>query len=136
MDIEDRIKNLEKMMKEIISKFDSPTHNKFTQNAAPPKIAIKEESPREFLLKFRTKTDTEKTLVAINYLEAKGESKITIKEIGNTLKEMREKIPKNISDKIQLLDRRAFLKLVGQEGKRKNWIVSNEGEKFLERIRK
>ncbi len=135
MEIEDRITNLENMMKEVVSKLDSVLQNSKTQKTISDKKDAKEESPREFLLKFNPKTDTEKTLVAIHYLEEKNCPTITIKEIENIFKEMREKVPANISDKIQLLDKRAFLKLTGQEGKRKNWVVSNKGEEFLGRLK-
>ena len=94
----------------------------------------KEESAREFFLKFSPKTDTEKTLVAINFLEKKGLQTITVQEIANAYKEMREPLPKNISDKIQMLDKRGLLRKAGQEGKRKCWLISNTGEEYLRRL--
>jgi DNA-binding ferritin-like protein len=135
MEMEDRITKIEEMIKEINEKIETLLHIPPSQTEGIAKSKIKEESPREFLLKFKVKTDTEKTLIAIHYLEEKGEENITTKEIENTLREMREKIPTNISDKIQLLDKRGFLKLNGQDGKRKNWLVSNGGEEFLRNLK-
>jgi len=135
MKIEKRLEELEKRMDEIVAKLDAIFDKEISENFYNEKNKqIKDESPREFLLKFHPKNDTEKTLVAIYFLEKKGLQLITTNEIADTLKEMREKLPKNISDKIQLLDKRGFVKKAGQEGRRKCWIVSNRGEEYLRRL--
>ncbi len=132
MKIEKKIQYLEKKLELLSSRLDMLLQeNKSIDQYTGFDKSVKEESSREFFLRFNPKNDTEKTLVAIKFLEKKGLQTITIKEISDTFKEMRESLPKNISDKIQLLDKRGFVKLSGQEGKRKCWIVSNTGENYL-----
>jgi len=134
--INKRVEKLEKRVDEIFAKLDTilnkGTSEKFYNEENKQ---IKDESPREFLLKFHPKNGTEKSLVAIYFLEKKGSKPITVREIADVLKEMREALPKNLSDKIQMLDKRGLVKKVGQEGRRKCWIVSNTGEEYLRRLR-
>jgi len=135
MEIEERVSILEKKMDVLVKRLDDISKNPETSTVAlETGEGAENESPREYFLKFNPKKDTEKALVAISFLEGRGLHSITINEISNTLKEMREKLPINISDKIQLLDKRALIKQSGQEGKRKCWIVSNTGKEFLRRL--
>jgi hypothetical protein len=96
----------------------------------------REESPREFLLKYNAKNDVERTLVTISYLEEKGVKEISIDEIRKVLIEMREKSNFNISDKLQQLDKRGFLLQNGQKEKKKLWLITNNGLKFMEELKK
>ncbi len=132
MEFEKRIEVLEKKMSEISEKLDKLVNKgslgEINQGAAN---LLKDESPREFFLRFNPKNDTQKTLVGIHFLEKKGLKSITVKEIAPALKEMRATMPKNISDKIQLLDIQGLLKPTGQVGRRKSWLVSDGGYKVL-----
>ena len=137
MKIEERVKRLEKKVDELVTKLDTSLGKEMPVklDGEDHKLA-KKESAREYFLKFNPKSDTEKTLVIINFLEKKGLTSITAREIANAFKEMREPLPKNVSDKIQMLDKRGLVVLAGQEGKRKCWLISNTGEGYLRRLRK
>ena len=139
MEIEKRIETLEKKFDELLSRLDEILiKSATTPSMSCEKEYVKEDSPREFFLRFKPDKDTEKALVATYYLEKKGVQSITVQEIISTLKEMRETLPKNInlSDKMQLLDKRAFVKPSGKEGKKKCWVVTNSGEDFLREMEK
>ncbi len=133
MEVENRIEILEKKVDEIVARLDTVLGKETLLKTYSDKSA-KDESAREFFLKFNPKNDTVKTLVAIKFLEKNGVQSITIREIADTFKEMREPVPTNISDKIQLLDKRGLVKIAGQEGKRKRWLISNTGEDYLGRL--
>ena len=134
MEIEQRLKRCEDEIAKINRRIDSILEKK----EEIPKVTIpkKMESPREFYHKFKTKKDTEKTLLIIHYLEKyKQTGNITIKEIAEGFKEVREQVPANISDKIQLLDKRGFLLKTGKVYNRQCWVLTNSAEKFLEGLR-
>lgn len=135
MDFEDRVGELERRVSEINAKLDTLlSKENETETRDEGRKPTKEESAREFFLKFNPKKDTEKTLVVISFLEKKGQQSITVREIANAFKEMREPLPPNVSDKIQLLDKRGLLTIAGRKGKRKCWLVSNTGEEYLKRL--
>lgn len=132
MEIEQRLKKCEDGIMELKKKLNiilQKSEKTVPRDLAPSE---KEESPREFYIRYNPKTSTEKTLVVISFLEKKGIENITIKEIAEGFREMREPTPPNVSDKIQLLDKRGFLMKVDKMDKRHCWLLSNSGEKFLE----
>ena len=132
MEIEQRLKRCEDEIEKINRKINSILEGK--EKVPVVAMSKKMESPREFYHKFKTKKDTEKTLVIIHYLEKCKQMKdISVKEIAEGFKEMREQIPSNISDKIQLLDKRGFLLKSDKVSNRQCWLLTNSAEKLLER---
>lgn len=130
MDTEERFRQLEAKMDEVLLRLSELLEKKQIEEKVSENV-VKPESAREFFLRFNPKLDTDKTLVALYFLEKKGASSVTSIDITEALKEMREPSPKNISDKLQLLDKRGFLTSAGQEGKLKCWLVSRSGENYL-----
>jgi len=98
-------------------------------------ISVKEESFREFFLKFNPQKDTDKTLIIIYFLESvKKTENITTKEIASGFSEVRETLPDNIADKIQMLHKRGFIMPKNILGRLRSWEVTTTGLKYLEEL--
>src|SRR3989338_3985049 len=129
----DLLENISKRLDEQEKRL-SNLENKSPENE--PKPTLIKESSREFFLRYAPQKDTDKTLVVIHFLELKGVREITTKEIAATLSEMREVVPKNIADKIQLLDKRGFLIRAEQKKEGLNcWNLSQSGKNHLEDLK-
>jgi len=128
-----QIIELEKRLEKVESELRQLIRGKSQEKGNSDRMG--KESPREFLLNYNAKNDVERTLFAIAYLEKKGVEEIFIDGIKKTLIEMREKSNFNISDKIQQLDKKGFLLPNGQKGKKKLWLITNKGLKFLEGLK-
>jgi len=100
-------------------------------------IVIKVESFREFYLRHGPpKKETDKTLVIFHFLESKKDlDNITTKEIAQGFKEVREVIPKNISDKMQMLHKNGFVSPQDSAGRTKNWEITKSGLNHLEELK-
>lgn len=97
----------------------------------------KQLSLREFLNEFNFKSENDKTLIIIKfYEEYAGSSEMSAKEIAEGFKDMREKIPKNISDNLYQLAKRSFIMEAKNKDKVNRWMLTNAGEKHLNKIRK
>jgi hypothetical protein len=129
---EDKLKELEERIVKIESLLSTSNTSSFTQQE---RGLSSRESPRGFLNKFGPKNDVENTLVAIHYLEGNEAMEISVNEIEETLKSMRVKPAKNLSDKLQQLDKRGYLLPNGQKGNKKLWLVSDKGREFLGRLK-
>jgi hypothetical protein len=94
----------------------------------------KEKSMREFFNEFdNVKSDTDKALIIMRFYELfKSKDKITALQILEGFREIREKVPQNIFDKLQLLDKRGLIMHNGKEGNTTLWSITNTGEKYLE----
>ena len=126
---EEELKRLLEDHEERIKKLESKREKDLSDNIIPTE---KPKSLREFFKEYRSKNDTDKTLIIIKFYEAfKGDSAITVKEISQGFKEMREKLPQNISDKLQLLDKRGLAMPIEKKGRFKCWVLTNSGEKYL-----
>lgn len=127
-DLNKRISNIEKSLLSPKIKI---------QETQESKNIPKKESFREFYLKYGVlKKETDKTLVIIYFLESRGNiSNITIKEISQGFKDVREPHPKNISDKMQMLHRSGFIDSNEGPGRLKTWEITGSGLKHLEEIK-
>jgi len=120
---EDRIKKLEGT-----SSFSTETN---------PLQIQRNKSIREFLNEFRFKTATDRTLVIMHFFELfRSKRKLTAQEIRGGFKELREKSPKNIFDKLQMLDKKALIMADGKEGKCTLWTITSSGLDYLEKLKR
>ena len=119
--IEERIKNLEEVKKEC---------------PAETKEEVREESLREFFNKYKIKSDTDKVLLIIYFLETqRGFEEVSIKEISECFKEIREVLPKNPSDKFYNLSKRGLIMPGKPDPKKINfWKYTDSGKKYLKKL--
>ncbi len=96
----------------------------------------RDRSMRELFNGFSFKTETDKTLVVMRVIELfKNKNKVTAKDVLEGFKELREKGPNNVFDKLQMLDKRAFIMADGKEGTTL-WVITNSGIEYLEKLKK
>ncbi len=137
---EDKLDQILEMLGNISSKLEQQEkricslETKGNDSLDAEKIII-QESPREFFLKHSPKRDTDRTLVSIRFLELQKVPQITSKEIAESLAEMREKVPLNVADKIQLLDKRGFLFKSSKKEGLNCWNITDRGKKHLEELK-
>ena len=86
----------------------------------------RERSMREFYNEFTQKTETDKTLIVMRVLEElKGKVKVTAQNIVDGFKEIREKTPQNIFDKLQMLSKKALIMADGKEAGYTLWTITH-----------
>ena len=121
--IEERIKNLEESKK---------------TNIVKPAESPREESLREFVNQYKIKPDTDKVLLIIYFLETKGGFvEVSIKEISECFKEIREVLPKNISDKFYNLSKRGLIMPGSPNSEKINfWKYTNSGKDYIGKLKK
>ena len=101
-----------------------------------PFKVVKLESFIEFFKKFDPKSETDKTLVIMFFLESKRNIKnITTKDIAEGYKEVREKTPVNVSDKVQLLHKKGLIMPGQTVNTLKGWIITRSGLEYLEKLK-
>jgi predicted transcriptional regulator len=90
-------------------------------------------SIKEFILKKNPINDTQKAL-AIGYYLEKYEAFISFnsKDLEKGFRDSREKIPPNVSDKIQLNTKNGHIMEYGEKDGLKAYVLTNSGERFLE----
>ncbi len=99
-------------------------------------LPMKQESFMEFFIKYKPKKDTDKTLVIMHFLESRWDMEnITIKEISEGFKEVREKKPLNISDKLQLLHKKGLIMPSNPTSRLKSWMITRTGLNYLEKLK-
>ncbi len=127
-DLDNRVSNIESNLS--VSKIE------IIKSEAPLQFQ-KEESFREFYIRHGPpKKETDKTLVIFHFLESRKKmDNITIKEIVQGFKEVKETVPKNISDKMQMLHRNGFVAPRDGLGRAKNWEITASGLKHLEGLK-
>lgn len=126
-ELEGRVKNVESILS--TRKIDFTVGN----NSPLPQ---REESFREFYLRYGPpKKETDRTLVIFYFLESKKKlDSITINELAQGFKEVRETVPKNISDKMQLLHKSGFVSPRESLGRARSWEITMSGLKHLEAL--
>ena len=96
----------------------------------------RERSMREFYNEFTQKTETDKTLIVMRVLEElKGKVKVTAQNIVDGFKEIREKTPQNIFDKLQMLSKKALIMADGKEAGYTLWTITHSGIEYLEKLK-
>jgi len=99
-----------------------------------PEIVEKKISLKEFLLSKNPKGDVQKTLVIGYYLEKyEGLTSFNIKDLEEGFRLAKEKIPKNINDKvIQNINQDYMTEAKEKKDDLKAWNLTNLGERFVE----
>lgn len=91
-------------------------------------------SIKEFILPKKPKNDVQKTL-AVGYFIEKYEhfSSFNVKDLEKVFIAAREKVPKNIGDKVQLnIKKGHMMEFKERKDNLKAWILTNSGEKYIE----
>jgi len=97
---------------------------------------IRGESFMEFFKKYHPEKETDKTLVIMHFLEtSKNVINITSKDISEGFKEVREKIPSNVADKIQMLHKNGLIMPGENVNNLKGWLITRTGLEFLEKLK-
>ena len=90
----------------------------------------------EFFKGFNPEKEIDKTLVIMYFLESRrGIKNITTKDISEGFREVREKTPKNVADKIQLLHKKGLITPVGMVDNLKGWMITRSGLNYLEELK-
>jgi len=121
MEIKKKLKEHE----ERISKLESLSQTK-------PETVKKKISIKEFILSKKPKNDVQKTLTVGYYLEKyENLSSFNVKDLEKVFMAAREKVPKNIGDKIQLnIKKGHMMEVEEKKDNLKAWILTNSGEKY------
>ena len=129
------LKQLEELNNRVLAIEQKLSTQKTTEDLVPT-AEIREESFREFFIKYGPQKETDKTLVIIYYLESQKKlTHITTKEISDAFKEVRESLPQNISDKMQMLHKRGFIAPADGMGRLRGWMITRSGTAHLEKLR-
>lgn len=123
--VEDRLSELERR----VSLLESPNPPKPSGASAAKNPTL---SPREFLLQHKLKSDTDRTLAAVFYLEKfEGQDSANFDEIDSWFSAAKEAAPVNRRDPPYQLVKKGYLREVGKRevGKtaRNRWAVTNLG---------
>ena len=96
----------------------------------------KEESFMEFFRNYSPQKDTDKTLVIMYFLESRRKMEnITTKDISEGFKEIREKTPANVSDKVQLLHKKGLITPGDVINNLRGWMITRSGLAYLEKLK-
>lgn len=96
----------------------------------------RQESLREFINKYKFKAGTDKVLLMIYFLETRRSvGKVSIKELSECFKEIRDVVPRNMSDKFYKLAKRGFIMPAdsNSNGKVNFWRYTNTGKGYIEK---
>ena len=111
---------------ERISKLESLSQTK-------PETVKKKISIKEFILSKKPKNDVQRTL-AVGYFLEKYEniSPFNVKDLERDWKAAREKVPKNIGDKVQKnIKKGHMMESKEEKDNLRTWILTNSGEKYI-----
>ena len=94
----------------------------------------KELSVKEFIIANRPSNDVEKTLAIGYYLERfVGMTAFNVDDLGRYFQLAKEATPQNINDKVNLNIKKGHMaEAKGKKDKKKAWMLTNSGEKFVE----
>ena len=107
------------------------------QNTQTSQEKMRKESLMEFFRKYNPKKDTDKSLVIMRFLEVNREmNNITSKSIIEGFREVREKPPQNVADKIQALHKKGFVMPGEIVENLKGWVITRSGLNYLEELKK
>ena len=67
--------------------------------------------------------------------ELKGKVKVTAQNIVDGFKEIREKTPQNIFDKLQMLGKKALIMADGKEAGYILWTITHSGIEYLDKLK-
>lgn len=130
MESNEEIMEIKKKLKEYeerISKLESVSQTK-------PETVKKKISIKEFILSKKPNNDVQKTL-AVGYCLEKYEniSPFNVKDLERGFIAAREKVPKNIGDKVQKnIKKDHMMEFKEKKDNLRAWILTNSGEKYFE----
>ena len=132
-----KILDLLRGMDERLEKVEAKLQEKEVFKEKPSESSIpKDKSFVEFYLEHKPKNETDKTLIIINFLEmARGIKSVTSKDITQAFREVREKPPINVSDKIQMLHKRGLIMPGELVDTMKSWTLTRSGLNYLETLK-
>ena len=101
---------------------------------AKPKPSEKKISIKEFILQKKPKNDTQKALAIGYYLENfERFTSFNTRDVEKGFRDAREKVPPNVSDKIQMNISKDHMMDAGEEkDDLKAYVLTNSGERFVE----
>jgi|GEM_PF-2445725 len=135
--LEDIMKKLNELQSEISSIKNNLSSEKLEmQNTPMPQAKLRTESFMEFFNKFNPKNEVDKTLVVMHFLELnRHKQNITTKDIAEGFKEVREKVPINVADKIQWLHKKGRVMPGEAVDNLKGWLITRSGLDYLKELK-
>ena len=130
------LENLSKRISNIESNLSKRKPEILVGQVCSKAVKVKNESFMEFFKKFNPKKETDKTLIIMYFLESRRDIvNITTKDIAVGYKEIREKAPTNIPDKIQMLHKKGLVMPGEIIDKLKGWVITRSGLDYLEELK-
>ena len=101
-----------------------------------PHTTGKAESFREFFLKKKPKSDIEKTICVVYFLEmVKGKTDgVTTSEVREGIQQVRAKVPTNVSQGLIFCFKKGWIDLLRKDKGKAIWTITNTGIGFTERL--
>lgn len=129
--LEERMNRLENLL------FTVEVPNSDLQAKKSEGVIDRKESFMEFFRKHNPKSDTDKTLVIMYFLELNRALKnITTKNISEGFREVREKVPTNVADKVQLLHKKSLIMPAESVEGMNGWMITQSGLDYLGDLKK
>src|SRR2546430_8087789 len=125
--IAERLLSLEKRMTEL--------EVRLSDRPAPQRpIDAKEVSVKEFVIEKKPSNDVEKTLVIGYFLERyAGIAPYNVDDLSRHFQLAKEAIPGNINDKVNMNIKKGHMAEAREKkNKKKAWMLTNSGERFVE----
>lgn len=99
-----------------------------------PETTKKKTSIKEFLLSKKPSSDVERALAIGYYLEKYEDfSSFNVKDLEDGFRDAKEKIPSNMSDKVQKnIAKGHLMETKKKKDNLKSWVLTNSGERFVE----
>lgn len=94
-------------------------------------------SIREFVLDKHRKTDIDKAICLIYFLEEiRGdfEEGISSNDLKSAFREAKERVPKNVSLVLNMCAQKCWINETGNSGRKKLWKITNTGIEYIENI--
>ena len=121
----------EKSLDEIIKRVEK-LEGLFNQNQV--KISSRKESIVEFYKRYNSKTDPERYSIFMAFLENNGTEGSNNKTVKDLFKEAKQKIPKNVTDVRNQLNKKGWIQCIDK--KNKLYSLTQTGLEGLEKIKK
>ena len=94
------------------------------------------KSIREFILEKEAKSETDKAVCLMSFLEEveKVEEGISSSDLTEAFKKAREKMPVNVSEVLAKCAKKSWIDQVGKDGRKKKWRLTNTGIKYVKEL--
>jgi hypothetical protein len=103
-------------------------------DSGPPNATAKKESAKEFLLKKKIGSETQKVLALAYFLERQGGlASFNVPDLESVFRSAREKLPQNMNDVVNKNVARGFMMAAEKKkDSKKAWQLTATGERFVE----